>query len=297
MARRRPPERTVVLLYHKPPQVVTTHASDDPLGRRNVYEDVASMVGFVGPRREKPPSRSRRREPSHSVSSDFQDATGIRPGTKLHAVGRLDADTTGLLLLTNDGGLVHHATNKNARSLRRPRGSIDHDGHDDAEDETRAAIPKTYEATIMGRHDDASLLLCRVRSRDGVDLGPKHGGRTMPVLDARVLDHPSPSTTTVSVTLAEGKNRQIRRVFHALGSGVIRLKRVRIGSHLTLDGLEPEGSWRVLSDDEVRGSLRWTPRLLDGSTSPYRPGPSCSSSPPSPPGSQPPARRRPPRQR
>ena len=222
-----PLEHTVVLLYHKPVSVVTTHATDDPMGRRNVYEEVHSMNGFCGLRAMK-------------NAETFETLTGIR--SKLHAIGRLDADTSGLLLLTNDGGLVHHVTNKDARSHAKQH-----------------TITKTYEAVIMGYHDESSSALDQIRR--GVDIGAKFGGQTLPPSDLHVLGHPSKTTTCVSISLTEGRNRQIRRMFHVVNSGVMKLQRTRIGRDLTLDDLD-EGCWRILTDDEIQKSLRWTTRDL-----------------------------------
>jgi pseudouridine synthase len=230
-------ERTVVLLYHKPPKLITSHQSDDLVQvsslnpdeqpRETVYSDIKKMTGYVG-----------------AAADDFQplpflQATGIR--SKVHAIGRLDADTTGLLLLTNDGALLHHVTNKNAAT----------------HDVELGAITKTYEALIMGYHDDESL----EPLREGVDIGVKYGGMTKPVQDLCILDHPNHKSTLVSLTISEGRNRQVRRMFHAIQSGVMKLKRTKIGDNLTLGDLE-EGQWRVLSDEEVEKSLHWKPRSL-----------------------------------
>jgi len=73
---------------------------------------------------------------------------------------------------------------------------------------------------------------------------------TRPVDDLQILDHPNHKSTlpVVSLTISEGKNRQERRMFHALGSGVNpELKRTRSGTESTLDGLE-ENAWRILTD-------------------------------------------------
>jgi 16S rRNA U516 pseudouridylate synthase RsuA-like enzyme len=71
----------------------------------------------------------------------------------------------------------------------------------------------------MGYHEQDSVLLEGMR-RDGVDIGTKHGGWTLPVDDITVLGHVTAKSTTVSLTISEGKNRQIRRMFHAVGSGL-----------------------------------------------------------------------------
>jgi 23S rRNA pseudouridine2605 synthase len=222
--------RTVVLLYNKPSGVVTTHEETDAKGRVNVYQDVLSMRGFV------PSSPS-------NLNKTLQQLTGVNP-TEWNAVGRLDVDTSGLLLITNDGGLVHHVTNKSSKT------SLE-----------LGPLGKTYEAVIMGYHDDDSIVIRTIREK-GVDIGQKYGGQTSPARDIAVLEHPSHKTTKVSLTIYEGKNRQVRRMFHALGSGVMQLQRVSIGASLTLAGLEV-GQWRILSDDEVLDNLKWAPRNID----------------------------------
>ena len=219
-------ERTVVLLYHKQANVLTSHVSED--SRSTVYDEVQNMDAFVSARQF-----------NHKLS--FEQATGIR--SKLHAIGRLDVDTTGLLLLTNDGGLVHHVTNKNALSHKGLQGK---------------GISKTYQCLIMGHHDEESLGCLW----DGIDIGQKYGGMTKPVDDLQILEHPTHKSTLVSITISEGRNRQVRRMFHALGSGVMQLKRTHVGKELTLDGLD-EGQWRILSDQEVSEALNWDPRLLE----------------------------------
>jgi pseudouridine synthase len=233
-------DRTIVLLYNKPPNVVTTHAASDEKGRINVFDDIRSMRGC----------------PTDEVTLERMRGVHL---DNWHAVGRLDVDTTGLLLVTNDGGLVHHVTNKDSKSS------------------AAGPLGKTYHAQIMGYHEDASSLIHNIRS-NGVDIGVKYGGHTLPVPDIKVLGHPSPKTTVVQLTLYEGKNRQIRRMFHALGSGVMKLTRTAIGKYLTLHGL-PEGGWRILSDDEVRSALQWQPRQLENAASKrrIRAGVNCES--------------------
>jgi pseudouridine synthase len=184
----------------------------------------------------------------------FAEATRI--SSRLHAIGRLDTDTTGMLLLTNDGRLVHHVTNRHASGT------------------TDKAIAKKYQAVIMGHHTNDDAIFEQLRN-EGVDIGEKYGGQTLPVDDVSVLDHPTRKSTRVSLTICEGKNRQIRRMFHALGSGVIKLKRVCIGDNLHLGELQ-EGQWRILSDDEVFKSLAYEPRFLVAS--PTRPSKQVSFS-------------------
>ena len=233
-------EKTVVLLYNKPANVITSHSSADLApeadanGRMTVYQDVMSMGGYV---------------PGSTQS--FEEVTGIQ--SKLHAMGRLDADTTGVLLLTNDGGLVHAVTNPNAK-ITNPSGASD-------DLPSQKLVTKTYEALIMGHHEMETSTALQQILNEGVDLGAKIG-RAEPAVDLQVLSHPTAKSTLVEITIAEGKNRQVRRTFHAVGSGVMKLRRTRIGNGLELGELE-EGQWRVLSDEEIEKQLGWQVRYLD----------------------------------
>jgi len=221
-------EKTVVILYHKPPNVITSHSNADAVPansnekqRRTVYQDIELLKGYNG----------------NSGSLLTLNQVGIQ--STLHAIGRLDVDTTGLLLVTNDGGLVHHVTNPTPAS----------------------SISKTYEAVIMGYWNDTSPEFENMLV-NGVDIGAKYGGLTKPPVALRVIDHPTSKSTRVEITLQEGKNRQVRRMFHAIGSGVMKLARTRIGDNLTLGDLE-EGEWRILTDDEVKRHLSWKSRVLE----------------------------------
>lgn len=244
-------ERTIVILYNKPPNIITSHESQD--SRSTVYEDVQNMRGFLsGSQSPDKDAGSSLLDTGSASSVTFEKATGIR--SKLHAIGRLDADTTGLLLLTNDGRLVNYVTNPDANIQ-------DHELYRDPSDDAPTPpdtkiVNKTYQALIMGHHTDESLQSIR----EGVNIGK--GYVTKPLLnkdDLQIIEHPNHKSTIVSITIGEGKNRQVRKMFHAIGSGVMKLKRTRIGKHLTLDGVN-EGEWRILTDDEVRHYLRWNPR-------------------------------------
>jgi len=249
-------ERTVVIMYHKPPNVITSHSNADAISktqteqsRCTVYEDIYTMKGFVSDQQ------------IDKEFLNFETATSIQ--SKLHAIGRLDAATTGLLLLTNDGDLVHQVTNPNAKQ----------------DNEQRNPVQKTYEALIMGHHELPATSTTMSSSNEtyplltllekGATLSPKHGGQTKPVDDLTILSHPTSTTTLVSITISEGKNRQIRRMFHSIGSGVMKLHRVSVGK-LSLMGLSSnptqelqEGEWRLLSEDEIRLGLGWDCRWLD----------------------------------
>jgi 23S rRNA pseudouridine2605 synthase len=161
-------------LLNKPVGVVTT--ADDPQGRPTVVELVPS-------------------EP------------------RVFPVGRLDLDTEGLLLLTNDGELGHRLTHPSY------------------------GVEKEYLAEVEGEPTRATLR----RLREGVELDD---GVTAPA-KASLL-----APNLVKLTIHEGRNRQIRRMCDAVGHPVVRLVRTRIGP-LAERRLGP-GEWRTLTSDEVR---------------------------------------------
>jgi len=137
-------------------------------------------------------------------------------GLRLYPVGRLDRDSSGLLLLTNDGGLANRLTHP------------------------RYEIPKTYRARLGGgKLSDASLR----RLRAGVQL---EDGRTAPAQVRRVG---APGANTIELTIHEGRNRQVRRMCQAVGHPVLELVRTQFGP-LALAGL-PAGSYRRLTDAEI----------------------------------------------
>ena len=136
---------------------------------------------------------------------------------RVFPVGRLDADTEGLLLLTNDGDLTHRITHPSF------------------------GIEKEYLAQVSGTPSRGALR----RLREGVEL---EDGMTAPAKVA-VLDE-----RTLRITIHEGRNRQVRRMCEAVGHPVVRLVRTRIGT-LTDPKLAP-GEWRELSQDEVRALER-----------------------------------------
>jgi 23S rRNA pseudouridine2605 synthase len=127
-------------------------------------------------------------------------------------VGRLDVDTTGALLLTNDGPLAHR--------LAHPRYGVE----------------KVYEADVEGRPNDAEL----ARLAEGIEL---EDGPTAPARVRRL------GPSRIELTLHEGRNRQVRRMCEAVGHPVVHLHRSRYGG-LTVEGLEP-GRWRELEPSEV----------------------------------------------
>lgn len=147
----------------------------------------------------------------------------------IYPVGRLDYDSEGLLLLTNDGEL--------AARLTHPRHEVD----------------KVYEARVRGVPDGRAL----DRLAKGVTI---EGRRTAPA-KVRVLDPPKkfPSEdepTRVELAIHEGRQRQVRKMFDAVGHPVVRLKRVRIGPIADPD--MPPGHWRELTPQEVARLQRAT---------------------------------------
>ena len=165
-------------VLNKPAGVVTT--ADDPQGRPTV-------VGLV------------------------PDEPRVFP------VGRLDVDTEGLLLLTNDGELAHRLTHPSY------------------------GVEKEYVAEVEGLPTRAVLR----RLREGVELDD---GPTAPAR-ATLVD-----PSVVRLTIHEGRNRQVRRMCEAVGHSVVRLVRTRIGP-LADRSLAP-GAWRELTGDEVRSLQR-----------------------------------------
>lgn len=189
------PQRLAHVLLHKPAGVVTT--ARDPQGRPTV-------VGLVG----------------HPV--------------RVVPVGRLDADTTGALLLTNDGPLSHR--------LAHPRYGVE----------------KVYEADVEGVPDAGDLR----RLREGIELDD---GRTAPAR-ARVVGRRA-GGARLELVLHEGRKHQVKRMCEAIGHPVVRLHRRRYAG-LGLEGLAP-GEWRELSRDEV-ASLRGRAERPQGATKPTR---------------------------
>jgi pseudouridine synthase len=176
------PEPLTYVLLHKPAGVVTT--ARDPQGRRTV-------VGLVAHERRVVP------------------------------VGRLDADTTGALLLTNDGPL--------ANRLAHPRYEVD----------------EVYEAEVEGRPSSEALR----RLAEGVEL---EDGLTAPAEVRRL------GPSRLELVLHEGRKHQVKRMCEAVGHPVRRLHR-REYAGLTVEDLEP-GEWRQLRADEVKRLRASTPK-------------------------------------
>jgi 23S rRNA pseudouridine2605 synthase len=186
----------LVIAFHKPKGLVTTRS--DPGGRSTVYDALGDVGRWVFP------------------------------------VGRLDRDTTGLLILTNDHRLGERLT------------SPEHH------------VPKTYHARVAGVPDRETIRALReglplddgtvTRPAKVQVLGTARGG------DARATPGGS---TWLEIVLTEGKNRQVRRMGASVGHEVVELVRVRIG-RLDLGDLAP-GEWRELGPEEVRSLLASRP--------------------------------------
>ncbi len=137
-------------------------------------------------------------------------------------VGRLDKDTVGLLLLTNDGQLAHE--------LLSPR----------------KHVPKTYEALVRGAVDDQD----RIQFEAGVTLDD--GYKTMPA-ELVIVDRENREDaiySTIRLTIKEGKFHQVKRMFEAVGKKVVFLKRLSMGA-LELDQTLAEGDYRELTAEEL----------------------------------------------
>ena len=178
--------RKEVWMLHKPVGCVTT--ADDEHGRATVYAWLPPDLPWLAP------------------------------------VGRLDQDTSGLLLFTNDSDLAHAITDPASK------------------------LPKTYEVRCKGALSDAAI----GQLAGGVDLPD---GPTRPALVERL--HADERSTLVRLVITEGRNRQVRRMLTAVGSRVDALHRTRIGP-LCLGDLQPGAARRLLAGElaALRAALR-----------------------------------------
>jgi 23S rRNA pseudouridine2605 synthase len=174
------PRARVYVLLHKPAGYITSYR--DPQGRPTVYDLVTDVGTFLSP------------------------------------VGRLDLETSGLLLMTNDNQLAERVTNPESH------------------------VPKTYlvESSTLLSDDQLQQL------RDGIELAD---GPTRPAVVTRVGD--AEDRTHFEITLTEGRNRQVRRMVEALDARVLTLVRVKIGAIGI--GTLPVGRWRLLTPRETAG--------------------------------------------
>ncbi|MFO1053821.1 MAG: pseudouridine synthase [Planctomycetota bacterium] len=175
-------ERKVYILFNKPKDVVCTNAQNEQ--RRRVIDYLPQVKGRV------------------------------------YTVGRLDTDSEGLILVTNDGDFAQRVAHPSF------------------------GVTKTYAVLVHGRVEDETLQ----KARGGVWLAEGRTSGARIVVERRGRDR-----TYLKVSIREGRNREIRRIFARIDHPVISLKRIRIGS-LTLHGLGA-GRWRFLHQDEVRTLL------------------------------------------
>ena len=186
--------RKAYIMVYKPRRVISTN--EDPQGRKRVIDLVQAPAG-----------------------------------ARLFLVGRLDAESTGLMLLTNDGELANRLTHP------------------------RYEVPKQYDVCLRGhlKEDDLRKLRDGLYLTVGRKAGGGRGGRTAMesvTIVKRQTDRTRGDRTTLAVTLREGRNREIRRLVARLGYKVRRLKRTAIGP-LKLKGLAI-GQWRTLTHTEVK---------------------------------------------
>lgn len=152
---------------------------------------------------------------------------GLREGTGIHPVGRLDSDSTGALLLTNDGDLTFRLTHP------------------------RQHILKTYRVWVQGHLQPETL----EQWQTGVSWVEEDTGKSYLSLPAVVeILQEEKKQTCLRVQMREGRNRQIRRIAEQLGHPVLRLHRLAIGQ-VQLGSLHP-GGWRKLFHREIQGLLR-----------------------------------------
>jgi len=177
------PARKRYLLFYKPKGVITSHG--DPAGRDTIYKYLGEESKWIAP------------------------------------VGRLDKDTSGLLLLTNDTAFANFITSPESK------------------------VPKTYLVKT------SALLSEEVIAQLNAGVEMKRGDLAAPLSVRRREDRGK--YTWLDVVLTEGKNREVRRMVEAVGFTVLKLVRTRIGP-LTLEGLQV-GKWRELTPSEV-ASLR-----------------------------------------
>jgi len=191
----KPPDRRIYVLLNKPSRVLSTARSEPGDTRRTVLDLVDHPAG-----------------------------------ARLYPVGRLDFETTGLLLLTNDGDLANRLTHP------------------------RFGVEKTYHAVVRGRLEDEDV----ARLEKGIYLAERREGRTVGAsrtarVRLRILKRDR-DRTTLELTLKEGRNRQVRRLLAAVGCPVKRLERVAMGP-LRLKGIA-RGAWRELTRAELQALRR-----------------------------------------
>lgn len=164
----------------------------------------------------------------HKTVLDYMAGAGRK---ELFPVGRLDIDTEGLLLITNDGALTHNLLAPGKH------------------------VPKTYYAKVSGRVTEEDITVFR----KGIDIGER--AVTMPaeleILSCKKTEREDKDSmqrrwiSEITLTIMEGKFHQVKRMFEAVGKKVIYLKRISIGG-LQLDETLKPGEYRALTEDEMK---------------------------------------------
>ncbi|HEV2425923.1 MAG TPA: pseudouridine synthase [Terriglobia bacterium] len=220
------PERKVYLLFYKPKGVIVSRG--DPSGRKTVYDCLAeaprpddqagsrmsATTPYPAPRRGGEAERAGRGTARNGRAANSRPSAS---DTWLAPVGRLDKDTSGLLILTNDTAFAHFVTCPETK------------------------VRKTYRVKLSGLMDNATI----AQLAEGVQM--KRGDEARPVSARRLEDRGK--YTWLEVVLTEGKNREVRRMVEAVGFKVLKLVRTAIGP-LTLEGLEV-GRWRALTAEDL----------------------------------------------
>jgi pseudouridine synthase len=171
------------ILFHKPKGVITTHS--DEKGRKTIFDVLPADLGYM------------------------------------HAVGRLDQATSGLLLLTNDSALSNALTDPTHKVMR------------------------TYLVSVRGEFS-------KVQAAEAIT-GVVEGGERLQCHTVKIQKS-SGRESHLEVVLVQGKNREIRRLFQSLGHEVTRLRRIQYGP-FKLDDL-PSGGWREIPIEDARKALR-----------------------------------------
>ena len=152
---------------------------------------------------------------------------GAKRGSRLHTIGRLDCDTSGLLLLTTDGFFSHRITASTVAGTE--------------------SISKTYRATLINPVSPGAQSEYITRAAAGLTLPPekKYGEQQAVPATLHFL-----TSDICEITVYEGKFHEVRRIFRALGNEVKELERISIGALTLPEDLTP-GQWRALTESEI----------------------------------------------
>lgn len=201
--RLRKPERKLYVMLHKPERVLVTSADEPDFDRTTIMQLV-----------------------DHPAAG------------RLYPVGRLDFESSGLVLLTNDGTLANLVTHP------------------------RYGVAKTYEALVRGHMSEQDLIAVKTKLRALARREAQESGRDAPRFRGSggefEIAGAKGANTIIRITLTEARNRELREVFRLLGMPIKKLTRVAIGS-LALKGLAV-GHWRELTRDEVNALRHASPR-------------------------------------